>query len=275
MITPHSAFGPVCALDREDLDQIWTEAARRLGFRVDRSADAYASSDGAGTIVIGSRETLDPEDSVAQLVFHELCHALVQGEQNLTRPDWGLDNTTDADGVRENACLRVQAHLASAHGVRAAMTPTTVTRPYYQALGADALAPTDAAEPLARTALHTTLAQRFVPIIDQALHATARTLVADVDCQTCGACCRHAFDRVSVAMRDTVVWKHPELVLRTGPQFWMDRQGDRCVALDESPGDGDARWSCRIYEARPRTCNEFEQGSRKCIAARTRVGLGL
>src|SRR3954468_16094058 len=101
-----SARGVVChPLDEPAIDFIWTGAAAALGFRVIRTAAAYASTDGEGTILIGTPETLDDDDSVAQLVLHELCHALVQGEENLRRADWGLDNTSDADLPRENACL--------------------------------------------------------------------------------------------------------------------------------------------------------------------------
>ena len=118
----------------EAIDRVWIETATRCGFRVLRSDAAYASSDGRGTIVIGEPATLDDDDSVAQLVLHEICHALVQGEARWTAPDWGLDNTSDRDGVREGACLRLQAHLAGLHGLRAEMTPTTEWRSYYRAL---------------------------------------------------------------------------------------------------------------------------------------------
>ena len=38
------------------------------------------------------------------------------------------------DVVREHACLRLQAHLADAHGLRALMAPTTEYRAYHDAL---------------------------------------------------------------------------------------------------------------------------------------------
>jgi hypothetical protein len=261
------------ALDRPALDAAWVRAAAALGFRVVRSADAYASSDGAGTITIGARETLDDDDSVAQLVFHELCHAVVQGEAALVLPDWGLDNTTDADVVREHACLRVQATWAAAWGLRFALAPTTVTKPYYLALPHDPLAPTDDAAPIARTALDGTLAARFRPAVDEALTATARALLGDVDCRTCGACCRNAFDSVAIAMRDPIAWRHPELVVRSGPRFSIARAGDRCAALDERAEAPEGRWWCRVYEARPRTCDDFARGSAKCARARARLGI--
>jgi Putative zinc- or iron-chelating domain len=134
--TNQSAKTPASPLAREEIEALWTEAAARLGFRVVRTGDAYATSDGRGTIAIGVREALDDDDAVAQLVFHELCHAITQGEGALALPDWGLDNTGPRDVVREHACLRLQAHLADPHGLRAVMAPTTEYRGYHDALPA-------------------------------------------------------------------------------------------------------------------------------------------
>ena len=89
-----------------DIDAIWRRAAERIGFTLARTRDAYATSDGAGAIAIGADDTLDDDDALAQLVFHELCHAITEGEGALLQPDWGLDNVP-AHSVREHACLRV------------------------------------------------------------------------------------------------------------------------------------------------------------------------
>jgi Putative zinc- or iron-chelating domain len=126
--------GQPSPLAREDIERLWTDAAARLGFRVVRTAEAYATSDGRGTIAIGVGEALDGDDAVAQLIFHELCHAITQGEGALRLPDWGLDNTGPRDVLREHACLRLQAHLADVHGLRASMAPTTEYRAYHDAL---------------------------------------------------------------------------------------------------------------------------------------------
>src|ERR1041384_6406058 len=91
------------------IDEIWRRAA--------------ASSDGRGGIAIGATETLDGDDALAQLVFHELCHAITEGEASLRVPDWGLDNVPEHT-VREHACLRVQACLADRFGLRAVKAPT-------------------------------------------------------------------------------------------------------------------------------------------------------
>ena len=91
---------------------------RASGSQLARTGDAYATSDGRGGIAIGAADTLDDDDALAQLVFHELCHAITEGETALRKPDWGLDNVPE-HAVREHACLRVQARLADRFGLRA------------------------------------------------------------------------------------------------------------------------------------------------------------
>jgi len=327
------------------IEGLWTAAASRLGFRVERTPDAYASTDGRGALLVGEEASLDTDDSVAQLIFHELCHAAVQGPSSWRLPDWGLSNTDERDVWREHACLRVQASLAERSGLRRLMTPTTDYRHYYAALPTDALAPVAADEGfptigLATSTLRWLAESSWRDPLEQALAATAAHLLADdpavfppevlplhplgfragetgrtcggcawaattsagritcrqilplpgqpktaststpacerweapLDCQACGACCREAYQSVSVGVRDPVVWKHPELVVRHGPRFEILRSGDRCAALTPSPAPGPG-WSCRIYEDRPRTCRDFTAGTRNCLEARRRVGL--
>lgn len=337
---------PSCPLDRADLDRLWQDAASRCGFRVARSSAAYASTDGNGVIHIGEPDTLDDDDSLAQLVLHEICHALTQGEPAFRQPDWGLDNTSNRDDVAEEACLRLQAELSGRHGLRATMTPTTEWRTYYARLGAqplqaggpheeEACARARAGEALAErlgmslilaetlaatvnllagspsadlgataspTAQHPlgfllgpagqscgTCAWRYQggrgPAVDRCRQSVGeigdgRRVRADypacerweapVDCLTCGACCREAYHSVSVSMRDPVVWKQPGLIVREGHRWSLLRAGERCAALES---DGPGQYHCRIYEDRPRTCRDFEQGGRHCLTARRRVGL--
>ncbi len=128
---------------QDPLDLVWLATAARLNMRVERSAEVFASWDGVGTLTLSTPEHLDPDDCLAQMILHEICHALVQGPENLTRPDWGLDNFDDRDLVREHACHRLQAALLQPHGLRAMLTPTTVHRPYYESLPADPLADAD------------------------------------------------------------------------------------------------------------------------------------
>ena len=92
----------------DPLAQVWLGAARRIGLRVIRTPDAYATTDGSGTLAIATAEGMDADDSLAQMIFHELCHSLVEGEESFRAPDWGMDNTGPDHDFREHACLRVQ-----------------------------------------------------------------------------------------------------------------------------------------------------------------------
>ena len=125
----------------DPLDQIWLTTAQRIGLTIERGDDVYASTDGHRTLRIGAAPTLDADDSLAQMIFHELCHSLVEGPESFARPDWGLDNTGARDELREHACLRLQAHLAARHGLRRFLAPTTDYRAYWDLLPADPLAP--------------------------------------------------------------------------------------------------------------------------------------
>jgi hypothetical protein len=124
----------------DPVDEIWLAAARRLGLRVERSDAAYAAYDGRGVLTIAQRSQLDRDDSLAQVIFHELCHALVAGPEAMSEPDWGLCNTDGRDLLREHACQRVQAALSARHGLRGLMAVTTEHRPYWDALPEDPLA---------------------------------------------------------------------------------------------------------------------------------------
>src|SRR5215471_8067044 len=104
-------------LASDEIERIWIQAAARAGFRVERSGEAYATSDGRGAIAIGQPELLDVDDALAQLVFHELCHAITEAPRGLALRDWGLDNTSARDVAREHACLRLQAHLSDRYGL--------------------------------------------------------------------------------------------------------------------------------------------------------------
>lgn len=98
------------------MDLIWLQAASDLGLTVHRSADAYAAYDGRGTLTISVPEEFDADDSLAQMIFHELCHWMVSGLHAKDLPDWGLSNTSRRDLVYEYACHRLQAALAAPTG---------------------------------------------------------------------------------------------------------------------------------------------------------------
>jgi hypothetical protein len=170
----------------DPLDVVWLEAARRIGLTIARSDVAYAWFDGRGTLTLGSPDTLDADDCLAQMIFHELCHSLVQGPDSLEQPDWGLDNETDRDLHREHACLRAQAWIAGRYGLRDVLAPTTDHRAFFDALPPDPLLPRPGVDPalerrsieLARVAI--TRADRFpwAPHLTTALEATQRIVAA-------------------------------------------------------------------------------------------------
>jgi hypothetical protein len=159
---------------QDPADVIWLQVASALGVSVVRSADAYASWDGKGTLTLASDQYLDPDDCLAQMIFHELCHLLVSGEEARGLADWGLDNTSPKDLVYEYATNRLQAALAQAYGLRRFMAVTTVWRAYYDALPRDPLARgDDAALPLARAGLQRARQQPYRAVLHAALSATA------------------------------------------------------------------------------------------------------
>ena len=116
---------------QDPLDLIWITAARNVGIRVVRDSEVFAAWDGNGTLRIGASETLDADDSLAQMIFHEMCHALVEGPQSFSKPDWGLNIDDPKDEIREHACLRVQAALAGQYNLQYFLAATTDFRQYY------------------------------------------------------------------------------------------------------------------------------------------------
>lgn len=134
-------------------DRDWLGLLRAAGFKVSRSPDSFVSYDGDGTINIAPDSEMDADDHLAQIVLHELCHHLVEGDDSRHHPDWGLDNMDERHVPREHAALRVQAALADRFGLRAHMVATTDFRPFYEALGEDPLDGDDDSVPIAREAL--------------------------------------------------------------------------------------------------------------------------
>lgn len=162
----------------DPLDAIWLTTAHRIGFRVERSSEVYASTDGRGIMLIGVDETLDPDDCLAQMILHELCHSLIEGAESLALPDFGLDNETVRDAQREHACLRLQASLTDAHALRVVLAPTTDFRAYYDALPRDPLAGPEHVAALARAGAARSRTAPWSPHLESALAATAAVLAA-------------------------------------------------------------------------------------------------
>lgn len=167
----------------DPLDAVWLAVARAFGLRVDRSAEVYASTDGRGSLVLGAPSTLDADDCLAQMVFHELCHAAVQAPEGLTEPDWGLDNESARDVVREHACLRLQAFVAGRHGLRAVLAPTTDFRAFYDGLPEHPLEGGSEDAALAREALARIEAPPFAPHVERGLAHTAAILAIVADAE--------------------------------------------------------------------------------------------
>jgi hypothetical protein len=117
------------------LDTAWLDLLGRYGFSVERSPVSWVAYNGRGTISIAPDDLLDDDDSIAQIALHELCHFWVEGPRSRECPDWGLDNTDERHVVREQAALRLQAHLLDGFGLRLALVATTDFRPYYEGLG--------------------------------------------------------------------------------------------------------------------------------------------
>lgn len=118
---------------------------------------------------------LDADDSLAQMIFHEICHSLVEGEGSFTAPDWGMDNTGPDHDWREHACLRTQWVLTGRHGLRGLFAPTTDFRAFWDTLSGDVLADrTDPSVQRAIAALRRSDKPPWAPHLPAALAATAR-----------------------------------------------------------------------------------------------------
>jgi hypothetical protein len=159
----------------DPLDHLWLATAQKLGLNVRRSTEVYAATDGRETLTIANADALDPDDCLAQMIFHEICHWLTEGEDAADKPDWGLDNMTDRAVPREHACLRLQAFLAARHGLRQVLAPTTDFRSFYDSLGDDPLEPRrDPTAVIARQAARRADKPPWAPHLEAALAATAR-----------------------------------------------------------------------------------------------------
>jgi hypothetical protein len=159
---------------RDVLELIWLRAAAEIGYAVVRSDEVYASFDGESTLEITRAAHFDPDDCLGQMLFHELCHALVAGPEGRKRKDWGLENTDKRDAVLEQATNRLQAALTLPHGLRFVFGTTTDFRDYYDALPEDPLAgDDDPAIAVARRALDEAQTEPWHGALQRALARTA------------------------------------------------------------------------------------------------------
>jgi hypothetical protein len=139
---------------QDPLSLIWLGLAAQLGLKVVRDDATFASYDGKGTLSIATDAILDPDDTLAQMIFHELCHSLVMGKESMRKEDWGLDNTSESHVVHEHASHRLQAYWSGDYGLRTFLAVTTDHRPHYDALPSAPLGPAkDPSITMARLAL--------------------------------------------------------------------------------------------------------------------------
>jgi len=94
-----------------------------------------------------------------------------------------------------------------------------------------------------------------------------------LDCQSCGACCYGPEEYVAVTETDLCrmsAQSQSRYVVRRGGRVFMKMVGGRCAALHARQG----HFSCRVYGMRPKVCHVVEAGSRECLDARRRRGIG-
>ncbi len=107
--------------------------------------------------------------------------------------------------------------------------------------------------------------------------STAQDEHDELDCLTCGACCRTGADgRILIPPEDLLRWRtmgRDDLAEAVQPghfgmvAFATDSSGS-CVHLgtERSPN------ACGIYDIRGTTCREFERGSPQCLEFRRDAG---
>lgn len=169
---------PIRSRYLDPVEVVWLVTARRLGLHVRRDPTIFSRTDGQGLLALGPRETLDADDCLAQMIFHELCHWIVNGLDSFHVRDWGFPLDDDID-YREHACLRLQAWLADSVGLRGMMGPTGIFRQYYDRIPPDPLAPIDETDWEARVVVEAARAiaraqgEPWVGPVTEALQATA------------------------------------------------------------------------------------------------------
>jgi hypothetical protein len=133
---------PIDSRYLDPVELVWLACCKQLGLTIRRHPDVFSMTDGTGMMWFGPRDSLDADDSLAQMILHELCHWITNGVESFEQRDWGFAMIPEPD-QREYACLRLQAWLCERHGLRRQMGPTGMYRAYYDALPADVLEPVD------------------------------------------------------------------------------------------------------------------------------------
>ncbi|MFT4974726.1 MAG: hypothetical protein ACI8S6_000609 [Myxococcota bacterium] len=133
---------PICSRYMDPVDVIWLATATRLRLTIRRDPDIFSMTDGTGLLALGPRSDLDPDDCLAQMFFHEVCHWITNGAETYHQRDWGFPLWGPLD-VREHASLRLQAWWSARHGLRTQLGPTGLFRQYYDRIPTDPLHPID------------------------------------------------------------------------------------------------------------------------------------
>jgi len=122
------------------LDAAWTHFLSARGASIERTDACFVAWLGETcTLLVAHDKDLDADDTLAQIILHELCHHLVEGTQSWQEDDWGLNNQTDDHLYREYAALRLQAAILARPLLRQYLQPTTDHRWFYEALREDPL----------------------------------------------------------------------------------------------------------------------------------------
>jgi len=136
---------PIHARYVDPCEMVWLSTATRLGIHIRRSPLVFSATDGSGRLQLSTRDDLDPDDCLAQMLLHEICHWCTNGKETYGERDWGfaLDGPVD---WREHAALRLQAWLADQVQMRTMFAPTGDFRQYFDRIPDDPLAPLDSSE---------------------------------------------------------------------------------------------------------------------------------
>lgn len=123
------------ALDRavqEWMPAVGLQLERRSGLWVAWLADRRS-------VVVAPDDELDADDCLLQIVLHECCHWMVEGESAAASDDWGLDNLSDRHDWREHAALLLQCRILEPVGLADVLEPTTDFRSWYRSMRAGAV----------------------------------------------------------------------------------------------------------------------------------------
>jgi len=170
---------PILSRYLDPIELIWLATARQLGLKIRRNPAIFSATDGSGLLELGPRKDLDPDDTLSQMVLHEFCHWITNGEETYHDRDWGFPLDVELD-PREHACLRLQAWLTGRHGLRHVMAPTSTFRDYYNRIPDNPLEPMDDSDwerevvGLAVSAVERAQGEPWGEPIEKALEATRR-----------------------------------------------------------------------------------------------------